>query len=1487
MRRFAVPTGASALVALGVVATLHACANDGTDGRGSRPEATVVDRNPSPSHVSTDPANVPIPPVDVPRLGPGFAGKDGTRRVRGTDPMIEVDGRGAIRVAGRRGPGLRFLPRTGEARDRTSPTAHPTESRENCVPAEHGSWLCHEAVTGGVEASWHVERDDGVPGAMTFAFDVPGAKAPRASPDGLVFGVEGASVRVGRGTWIDGRGIRTEIPARWNEGRVTWTVDADLRARTTFPAVLDPYVGSSVVVPSSGPNAVTVRPQTEPAFFDNGADGLSAVAWIDHTPDMDAIHSSSRSGPAVIRTRSITGSGYAFAPAAPSVKVADVVDAHDLVAAAVYKGRGLAWIEGTGTDARVRIANLAGSSPVVVDVPTPPGVTIVPGSLRSSTSPVPAVRAVVAFFGESSESGREGTGVYVFEFGATFTPSPVVLVDWIPDGRTVGPRSLSVAANVTRTAFAWIEGEADTAVLRGAITVRDELSSVFHVDWPWNHSIYPDGVALTAVQGDDGEDRYHLAVVGAAIDDAGPELSDIEVREGGSTVNQALRIDAVKSFKDPGGYVAMAEFTTGSDKPPVRTALAVVSDVPEMGGVHLVHVDEDFRAQIVFTDAPTLRPNRPPPLLYSTSSLLVGSVRTSPIVFDDVYAVSPGTDPRAWPATAWSPPLTTAPSWTRSPSGVATGNFFRIVGVTPNFSGLSTFSVAHDPSQSTSAAFNGVSTFPTFGLQNQLTDPDERTDCRVPAITNVRPNATANPAPVLVALCRSAYESRGPSTRVWFPGASTPPRVLVDATRPRATAKGTLVAHASRLPGATADVLTLHDVTAGSLTPTGAIGPHVDAFQDLDVGATTISSAAVEVDARDAPFVAWTEATSSGTRVRARFDATLAGLANASSVDVASSVGVVDEVVLATDGTSFLIVWKEKRATDGGPATEVIRASRVGPDADAGVDGGASAFRVSNPVVLSAPDRVAGGPTVVWSPRERQYVVAWHESETRGAARDIRMAWVDPSGATLDPEGIVMSSDVADESEPALVASASRTILLYTSADSPSTFTTGRIVTRTVVDGRALAARCTSALDCASRECVDGVCCNSRCDGACQRCDLPGHVGTCGDAPAGENVRRCVATRTCSASVAQCATPDTCDGHGACTRPVAAICREDAECASGFCTDGYCCESRCGGGCDVCNATPGRCTIAPKGDPGRNPVCASALCDGVHGECANACSSDAQCDPTSRCLAGTCVPAALGSSCAANAECPSGFCVDGVCCNARCERQCEACDLPSAPGQCSAVTGAPRGSRPKCESGTETCAARTCDGVRDVSTCVGFVGAEVACAKASCAAGVQASAARCDGKGACEEPSRRRCFPFACGAESCRASCVSDDDCDPSTRCDGTTGTCVTGATCQDRETLRTPTGESVSCAPYLCEATRCKESCTSIDECAPGHVCSSAGKCAPMETVPASSESAGCSSSPESAPSRPDAAAVLFAAVAALGVTRARRRRTRPSTCP
>jgi hypothetical protein len=107
-------------------------------------------------------------------------------------------------------------------------------------------------------------------------------------------------------------------------------------------------------------------------------------------------------------------------------------------------------------------------------------------------------------------------------------------------------------------------------------------------------------------------------------------------------------------------------------------------------------------------------------------------------------------------------------------------------------------------------------------------------------------------------------------------------------------------------------------------------------------------------------------------------------------------------------------------------------------------------------------------------------------------------------------------------------------------------------------------------------------------------------------------------------------------------------CGDPGQCASGFCTDGVCCNNACGGSCKSCNgATPGTCTnFAANTDP--QTECAAYTCNGTGaclsscsgGSCSLNCKAGAYCGSTGKCLADE----PNGKSCSLACECGSGAC---------------------------------------------------------------------------------------------------------------------------------------------------------------------------------------------------------------------------------------------------
>lgn len=98
---------------------------------------------------------------------------------------------------------------------------------------------------------------------------------------------------------------------------------------------------------------------------------------------------------------------------------------------------------------------------------------------------------------------------------------------------------------------------------------------------------------------------------------------------------------------------------------------------------------------------------------------------------------------------------------------------------------------------------------------------------------------------------------------------------------------------------------------------------------------------------------------------------------------------------------------------------------------------------------------------------------------------------------------------------------------------------------------------------------------------------------------------------------------------GFCTprRPLGDPCVEANACTSGFCVDGHCCDSACGGLCDGCGQpmSPGTCLPYPPGSAQtQSATCYPFVCGGS-ADCPTACVTQADCAIGLTCVAGDCV----------------------------------------------------------------------------------------------------------------------------------------------------------------------------------------------------------------------------------------------------------------------
>ena len=364
-------------------------------------------------------------------------------------------------------------------------------------------------------------------------------------------------------------------------------------------------------------------------------------------------------------------------------------------------------------------------------------------------------------------------------------------------------------------------------------------------------------------------------------------------------------------------------------------------------------------------------------------------------------------------------------------------------------------------------------------------------------------------------------------------------------------------------------------------------------------------------------------------------------------------------------------------------------------------------------------------------------------------------------------------------------------------------------------------AACTNKSQCKSGFCADGVCCDTACDGLCQACSKTakgfGADGKCDNVNDGLDPHDDCPT----AAPSTCQHDGKCNGKGACRYYAAGT-----ACGS---TPTKCVGNKVTG--DVCPGGGSPCTVNTSGVD-----CAPYVCK--NDACANPCTTAADCLGDAFCDQGTCkTKQQNGAGCTSGSACVSGNCVDGYCCNGACTGQCEACDVPTALGICTAVSGVPHGARPPCAGTPGDACVGACDGT-STGKCA-YPGNAKQCA-AGCDAGSE-SVGFCDSAGACQASSKKAsCAPYVCGAVACKTTCTANDECVSGYHC-ATDGTCEknpTVAVCDGDHTVTAPDGTKTDCAPYKCDPTgACKTGCSNAAECVSPNVCNTSGKCTALSS--------------------------------------------------
>lgn len=219
-------------------------------------------------------------------------------------------------------------------------------------------------------------------------------------------------------------------------------------------------------------------------------------------------------------------------------------------------------------------------------------------------------------------------------------------------------------------------------------------------------------------------------------------------------------------------------------------------------------------------------------------------------------------------------------------------------------------------------------------------------------------------------------------------------------------------------------------------------------------------------------------------------------------------------------------------------------------------------------------------------------------------------------------------------------------------------------------------------------------------------------------------------------------------------------------------------------------------------------------------------------------------PESQGSSCLQDAECSSGYCTDGVCCEERCFDSCARCDSAGQRGRCvpSAASAPAAVGHPACAATTDACAGR-CDGL---STACVYPGANTPCGEVSCEANAALFPA-CRGDGSCGPPIRQDCRPFVCSEVGCAMSCAETGLCADGFSCDITTGECVEDApSCSSDGRFSVRGAASEDCSPYRCDATGiCPGTCSGTGDCWTGFRCAASSTCEPIRRA---AEDSACS---------------------------------------
>ncbi len=298
----------------------------------------------------------------------------------------------------------------------------------------------------GVEQSWHFARRPAGTDALEVRVPVEGGRFLGETDGGLHFadGTTGPGVRYGHGTWVDARGERTPVPARFEGDAIVLRVPAAVVDASAYPAVLDPIVSPEFGMDTPVTGAAW-NEQNAPAIAHDGTNYF--IVWHDTRHGLGGVY-----GARVNSAGTLLDPVGVMLSRNPGAKVSPAV-AHDGTNFLVV------WTNWTQTTVTLRGARVSGAGTVLdpagIDISTAAGIKYAPSLAHDGTN-------FLVVWQDSRSGGHDIYGARVNGAGTVLEPSGIPLSTAVND-----QTSPSVAYNGTNFLVVWQDARSGVSDIYG------------------------------------------------------------------------------------------------------------------------------------------------------------------------------------------------------------------------------------------------------------------------------------------------------------------------------------------------------------------------------------------------------------------------------------------------------------------------------------------------------------------------------------------------------------------------------------------------------------------------------------------------------------------------------------------------------------------------------------------------------------------------------------------------------------------------------------------------------------------------------------------------------------------------------------------------------------------------------------------------------------------------------------------------------------